>query len=163
MEARSDPVKNRRRTRLGWVVMVAIELGLLAGCRVTATVIRHDEQRAASEAAQILSLVYIARDYDRASERMHPERRVARDELARLVARVEAEHGAVQGIARDSFLPMPGQNAMSLFFTADNEKGSTYHRVTVLGDADGYRVTGVDVQGEPYPLEQLRQAFRQSQ
>jgi hypothetical protein len=136
---------------------------LLAACQLQppAVVIRHDENRAAAEAAEVLGLVYIARDYERASARLHTDARVAGPAmLDRLVTGIEARQGTVQELERDSFLPAPGERTMTVFFRALHERGPAYHRVTVLGDASGYRVAELSVQAEPYPAEPLRQVYR---
>jgi hypothetical protein len=135
---------------------------LLAGCQVKPPdMVRHDENRAAAEAAEVLGLVYIVRDYERAAARLHPDARVTGPaKFDGLVTGIEARRGGVQELERDSFLPSPGERTMTVFFRATHERGSAYHRVTVLGDAGGYQVAELSVQGDPYPAEPARQAFR---
>jgi hypothetical protein len=143
--------------------LAAVGLALvLAGCQLQPpAVIRHDENRAAAEAAEVLGLVYIVRDYERAAARLHPDARAAGPaKLDGLVTGIESRRGSVQELWRDSFLPSPGERTMTVFFRALHERGPAYHRVTVLGDAGGYQVAELSVQGEPYPAEPSRQAFR---
>jgi hypothetical protein len=134
---------------------------LLAACGLPLAVVRHDETRAAAEAVQVLGLVYVAHDYGRAHARLHPGVRDGGElpDLGRLVANLEARRGSLQEVERDSFLPAPGERTMVVFFRAVHERGPTYHRVTLLGDAEGYRVSELAVQLEPYAPEPRRQPY----
>jgi hypothetical protein len=134
---------------------------LLAGCGLPLPVVRHDESRAAAEAVQVLGLVYMAHDYSRADARLHPGLRDGGEplDLGRLAMDIEARRGSMQEVERESFLLVPGERMMTVFFRAVHERGPAYHRVTMLGDAEGYRASQLAVQTEPYPPERLRQPF----
>ena len=46
---------------------------------------------------------------------------------------------------------------MELFYVGEHEKGLVYHRVVLLGDgSEGYKVSGLWYQLEPYPQHGLR-------
>lgn len=139
---------------------IACLILVLAACQVN--VIHHDEDRAGAEAADVLKLIYLKADYESAHVRLAKELRekLSTSQLRDLVGQVEAGQGAVQELRLGSFLPMPGQRAMTVFFDGTNERGRTYHRIVVIGDARGYKVAGIWVRGEPYPAEKLRQTFR---
>jgi hypothetical protein len=134
---------------------------LLVACQ--ANVIHHDEDRAAAEAATVLRLIYFMADYEGARARFEKElqEKLSAEELRGLVGKMEASSGAVQELRLESFLPMPGQRAMTVFFGGTNEHGRTYHRIVMVGDAASYKVGGIWVSWEPYPVEKLRQSFRQ--
>jgi hypothetical protein len=127
-----------------WYLVLA--LCLLTACQVP--VILHDEDMAASEAGAVLELLYIRGDHQATHCRLHPD--------------VQPGPGPVMQLRLDSYQPMPGQRAMIVFFEGANERGQTFHRITVLGDAGGYRVGGLFVQMAPYPLDKLRHRFSKS-
>ena len=133
---------------------------MLTACQVN--VIHHDEDRAGAEAAEVLRLIYLKADYESAHDRLAKELRekLSPSQLRDLVGQAEAGQGAVLELKLGSFLPMPGQRAMAVFFDATNERGRTYHRVVMIGDAGGYKVAGLWVRGEPYPTDKLQQPFR---
>lgn len=141
--------------------IVGLLLPVFAACQVNA--IHHDEDRAAAEAAEVLKLIYLKADYEKAHARLEKELRekLSAGQLRDLVGQVEAGQGPVQELRLDSFLPMQGQRAMTVFFDGTNERGRTYHQVVLIGDAGSYKVGGIWVRGDPYPAEKLRQPFRQ--
>jgi hypothetical protein len=137
-------------------------LCLLTACQFR--VILHDEDRAASDAGAVLELLYIRGDHQATHRRLHPDvqPQVTLGQLVQLASHVTAGPGPVMQLRLDSYQPMPGQRAMIIFFEGVNERGQTFHRITVLGDAGGYRVGGLFVQMAPYPLDKLRHRFSKS-
>jgi hypothetical protein len=138
-----------------------LALVLVATAGVAA--VRHKEDLAAAEATAVLDLVYVKHDYARAHGRLHPDLRaqLSKEELSKLAAIAESRLGATRKFELDSFLPAV-EKQITIFVNGVNEKGTAYHRVQLIGDAAGYKVGRLSVQGAPFPPDKGRQAFKKS-
>ncbi len=152
---------DQRATLLSHFLLVCVVF-LGAGCRINVLNVSHDETRAVADANKVLSLLYLKGDYVSAYEGLAPETRksLSSDALKALLETLRSRHGRLLSLRADSFAIMPGQKALTLFYVGTHEKGTSYHRVVVTGDASGYRVAGLWFSDQPYPEGNLRTKFR---
>jgi hypothetical protein len=139
-----------------------LALALVATAGLAA--VRHKENLAAAEATAVLDLVYVKHDFAKAHGRLHPDLRtqLSKEELSKLSAIAESRLGPTKKLELDSFLPALEEKQLTVFINGVNEKGTAYHRVQLIGDAAGYKVRNLFVQGAPYPPDKGRQAFKKS-
>jgi len=138
---------------------VVLALVLVATAGVAA--VRHKESLAATEATEVLDLVYVKHDFAKAHARLHPElRTLSPDDLSKLASVVEFRLGPTKKFEIDSFVAAPEEKQLTVFVNGVNEKGTAYHRVMLIGDAAGYKVARLSVQSAPYPADKERQSFK---
>jgi hypothetical protein len=131
----------------------------LAGCRLD--VISHDERMAASEAGEVLRLLYLRGDYVAVHERLSPElrRSSSTESLRNQASLLLQKFGKLRDLRPDSYTPVPGQRAINIFLEGKHEKAVSYHRILLTGDARGYKVSGLWVSERPYPPSELRRSL----
>jgi hypothetical protein len=141
------------------VASVVLTLVLVA---TAGAAVKHKSELAATEATAVLDLVYVKHDFAKAHARLHPELRatLSQDDLAKLSSVAEFRLGPTKKFDLDSFAAAPEEKQLTVFINGVNEKGTAYHRVTLIGDATGYKVGRLAVQGAPYPADKARQAFK---
>jgi hypothetical protein len=139
---------------------LALTLVLLVASGAVAA--RSEQEVAAAEATVVLELVYIKHDFAKAHERLHRDLRgqLGQDDLAKLAAIAESRLGPTKKLELDSFVATPDRKQMTVFVKGVNEKGTAYHRVTLIAHEGGYRVGRLQVQGAPFPSEKNRQIFQ---
>jgi hypothetical protein len=128
----------------------------LSGCTFKA--VTHDPATAAGAAALFLKALYLDHDANRALSLGHDQLRksATATQLADLATVVDQHCGALKELKADSYAMTPGQT-MDVFFTANCEKKTLYHRLVMLGSVqEGYRVAGVWFQDTAYPEHPLR-------
>ena len=132
---------------------------LLYGCGVN--IIIHDEDKAVTEANLVLEILFINENYKEAYDKFDPEfkKHYTSANLKQIVEQVRSEFGNLKEFQVDSFLPMPGKRAITLFYKGIHEDGVSYHRVVLVGDKKGYKVTGLLFAKQPYPEHKLRKKF----
>ena len=131
----------------------------LSACHYQA--IKHDPHKAALDANRFLKALYFDENPSEALQYCDEQMRVpsAVDSLRQMIHQTKQERGSLKKLAASSYLMEQG-SAMQLLYVGTYETGVLYHRIVVAGSAsDGYRVTGVWFQHEPYPQSQLRRDF----
>lgn len=138
-------------------ILVAV---LLSACR--ANIIAHNPEAAVAEANVVLALLYLSGDYNGAYSRLSPEfrQRYSVNSLKELRAQMNARFGKLIELRGSSFLPMPGQRSMALFYTGAHTNRISYHRVLLVGDLRGYKISGLWLMNQPYPKSELGQNLR---
>jgi hypothetical protein len=123
--------------------------------------IKHDPHKAVVDANRFMKALYLDENPSEALQYCDEQMRVptAIDSLGKIINQTKQERGSLKRLAASSYLMEQG-SAMQLLYVGTYEKGVLYHRIVVDGNAsDGYRVTGVWFQLEPYPQSQLRRNF----
>ena len=142
----------RNATR-GFIIL-SLSLALSA-CRFQS--VRHSQFKAATDANQFLKALYVDEDCARALQ-LAAIRSVTAEDLKKMVDQIKQERGSLKKLRADSYLMTPGQT-MELFYIGEYEKGALYHRLVLIGDSSGYKVTGVWFKSDPYPEHSLRRKF----
>jgi hypothetical protein len=77
-------------------------------------------------------------------------------DLKNVLATFVSNVGKAKRFTFDSFEPMPGQKAITLYYECENEKGKTFHKLVLIGDvSSGYAVGGFFFKPVPYPRSNL--------
>lgn len=131
------------------IALALILILFLGGCSPTVSVIHHDEDKAIETANKLLSYL-IKEDYkaayndcigDRLKEAL-PYKRFNSD-----VKKGQQIRGPIKKAIFDSYMPVPRQRAIQLFYSVEHEQAGTiiYHFVMEGDKPTGYRVVLVDV------------------
>jgi hypothetical protein len=135
---------------------------IITNCGCSVTTIYHDEELAIAEANSFIKTYYLEEAPDKAFQMLDFEVRKTltignlKDVLLTLVAKV----GKAKRFTFDSFEPMPGQKAMTLYYECEHEKGKTFHKLVLLGDvSSGYAVGGTFFKLVPYPKNKLNKTL----
>ena len=125
---------------------------MLTGCGFCAGVV--DEDKVVAEANKVLKALYMDRDfkgaYDMCGDLL--KRMVMSEDLEKNVLAMESYAGKVKLFKPVSYAPT--QQGITVFYTAINERGVSYHKVNLAGNAmQGYKVVGVYVNDHPEFIE----------
>lgn len=136
-----------------WILGV---LAVLAGCGSNA--IRHDPGLAVAEANKLLRTLYFDEDYTRAYDELDPGHKVhyEPDHLRQTVDQMRDLFGNIEELQAYSYELISTERSITLYYKGTNQRGASYHRVVLVGDADsGYKVTGVFLASQQYPGPKL--------
>src|ERR1041384_1903228 len=144
-----------------WIALLVVSslLAFSASCQLQK--FKHSPLRAASDANRFLSALYFERDYSKALELADPilSQSATKENLEVMVDELKQQKGEVREFKADSYLMVQGRG-MELFYVGHWQRGTSYHRLVLSGDADsGYRVSGIWYKDEPYPDQALRHRF----
>ena len=133
---------------------------LLYGCSTNA--IHHDEAKALQEASIVLNTLYFEKNYQKAYDMFDEgfKKAYSVKDLEHTVETLKEGYGKLLKLESDSFQPVAGRRVMVLFFIGEHGKRRSYHQVTMIGDANGYKVYGLYVDPEPIKGTNLKQAFK---
>ena len=154
----SETYKPRRTA--GGKTAISLILLCFSACHIQAT--KHDPEKAVLDTNQFLKAFYFEENPSEALKFCDEQIRTsgATDALTKMLSQIKRERGALKGLVADSYLMVQGP-AMELFYVGTYENGVLYHRLVVVGNAlDGYKISGVWFQHEPYPEGPLRRKFQ---
>lgn len=132
-------------------------LSLLVGCK--ASVISHDENKAALQAVRFAEVAFVTRDFDQAYTMFVPDlqKRLSPVDFRAAVDKLHPD-GFPSELEATDFEPIPGQEAMEIFITGSNGSKIFHYRFTMFGTSTtGYRVAGMYRNSAPYSKAPLRQ------
>jgi uncharacterized lipoprotein YajG len=141
-----------------FIILIAF---VLAGCSFKTTT--QDPATAATAANIFMHAMYIEHDAQRALMLSNEQLRASAtaENLTQLAALSEQHCGVLKQLEAESFVMAAG--GIEVFYVGQCEKRNLYHRVALAGDVkNGYRVSGVWFQDEPYPAHPLRRQFQPS-
>ncbi len=123
----------------------------LAAC-VKVQVIKHNPNRAAEDAAAVLTLIYFKQDYEAAYAAFDSQvrERTTFQDFTTGVERENAALGLMLELRAEGYKPQQGQRAMLLFFTGTHERGTSYHKLLMAGDSGGYKISYAAGAGVPF-------------
>lgn len=123
----------------------------LAAC-AKAQVIKQDPNRAAEDAAAVLTLIYFHQDYEAAYAAFDSRvrERITFEDFSAGVDRETAALGAMLELSAEGYKPLQSERAMLLFFTGTRERGTSYHKLLMAGDSGGYKIAYVGSASAPF-------------
>lgn len=133
---------------------------LLSGCRLEYA--KHDPMKAVSDANVFMKALYLDEHYQKAFEISHPElrRRGSPGDLLQIIERIKQQVGGLRRLKADSYFE-GHDKTVEVFYIGTYERGVIYHRIVLTGDtSNGYKVSGVWLNTEPYPEIGSRYRFK---
>lgn len=128
----------------------------LAGCK--ATVVSHDEDKAALRATQFARIAFISRKYERAYALLVPElkRKVSIEDFRNTIKKMHPD-GYPSSIRAIAYKPDPGKEEMQIFLTGTEGANVFYYRISMYGTkSTDYRIAGMYRNSIPYPETSIR-------
>lgn len=130
----------------------------LAGC---AESVKHDELAAAKAALEFARVMFLEKNAEKAYDMLTPggKRHVPLNKFTQTIASMHPR-GYPSKVTALQFEPMPGENAIYIFLTGQNNDEQFSYRVTMAGTAaTGYKVLKID-KGMTFPtLSNLKKPF----
>ena len=135
-------------------ILCMLALLLLAGCRPAPVL--HDANKAVEDANAALKLLYFTHDYEGARKLLDGEFTFFHSSanLQESVEKMEGGYGKLKVLTAEAYTPFAAGNVLILYYKGQNEKSTTYHQITMKGNAqNGYKVYGINITYEEFKDE----------
>ena len=129
-------------------------------CR--SSVIIHDENSAAQEAARFAFTVFVRQDASGGYSLLADtaKKQLSFEQFRAVNAKLHPSTFPTRVVATE-FEPIPGQEALNIFLFGEGENEKFYYRIPVEGSLnEGYKVSGMYRGNGPYPPSSLRQKLK---
>lgn len=116
------------KIHIATILVFAVILGGCMPSLCSSSIIVHDEDTAAKQGGEFLKIFYMDKDIKKAYSMFYPgPQKATISDAKKLHDTVIDALGDMTILRSDSFQPMPGQKAITVYFTGEHEKGTSYH------------------------------------